>query len=452
MEEIECYYEGMVKLRPYQKEAIECIRKTFETDFRQYIEMPTGSGKTITFLQYAKNYHKRILVIVPSKEIMKQVINSALKFWEPWEISQKGDGKDEFINQLHVCIVNSIRGPYLTKLAKNPFDLVIIDEAHHVQSDSYKRFIKKHSEYVTDPKILGCTATPDRLDGQLIKSILHKCSFKLEIESLIDQGFLCDIEGFSVKTKIDLSDVDSHNSDFSLRKLYKKLCTESRNNMIVDLCKNEMKGRKVLIFCINVEHSKKINQLLNDNGILSRHIDGRMNEIARESVLHSFRRGYNPVICNCMLLTEGFDEPSIDGIILARPTLSRSLFMQMIGRGIRSLNGKKNCKIIDIVDNHKSLAGFNCLLDDGFFPEMTSFSSIKDLKNHIGKEKLKVTEFSIERVNLLENRKIDEFEASPIMIEYLEKNKILFCHPISFDEASFLIWMDKLKKEFYGCN
>lgn len=452
MEEVECYYEGMVKLRPYQKEAIECIRKTFETDFRQYIEMPTGSGKTITFLQYAKTYHKRILVIVPSKQIMKQVVNSALKFWEPWEISQKGDGKDENICKLHVCIINSIRAKYLTKLAKNPFDLIIIDEAHHVQSESYKRFIKEHMHYVKDPKILGCTATPDRLDGKLLKSILYICSFKIEIEDLIDEGFLCDIEGFSVKTKIDLSDIDSHNSDFSLRQLYKKLCTENRNNMIVDLCKNEMVGRKVLIFCINVDHSKKINQMLIESGISSRHIDGKMDKMARESIFHSFRRGYTSVICNCQLLTEGFDEPSIDGIILARPTLSRSLFMQMIGRGLRSFKGKENCKIIDIVDNHKNLSGFNSILDDVYFPELTSFSSIKDIKDHIAKEKLKVTEFSIERVNLFKQKAIEEIEALPCMIEYLEINQIPFFHPVSFDEASFIIWMDKLRKEFYGSN
>lgn len=452
MEEIECYYEGMVKLRPYQKEAIECIRSTFESEFRQYIEMPTGSGKTITFLQYAKSNHKRILVIVPSKELMNQVVDTALKFWEPWDISRKGDRYDENINKIHVCIIHSIRGPYLTKLAKNPFDLIIVDEAHHIQAESYKKFIKKHCEFFKDPKILGCTATPDRLDGLLLKSILHKCSYKLELEDLIEQGFLCDIEGFNVKTKIELNDLAGNNSDYSLLQLYKKLCIESRNEMIVSLCKTEMKDRKVLIFCINIAHSKKINQMLIDSGISSEHIDGKMNKISRESIINSFRMGDTSVICNCQLLTEGFDEPSIDGIILARPTLSRSLFVQMIGRGLRIFKGKKNCKIIDIVDNHKRVIGFNSLLDNQNLSEIESFSKAKDIRNHISKETLKITEFSIERVNLLKNRKIDEVEATTNMIEYLEENKILFCHPISFDEASFLIWMDKLKKEFYGKN
>jgi superfamily II DNA or RNA helicase len=440
----------MIALRPYQLEAVEKIHQTFKGYFRQYIEMPTGSGKTVTFFYYAKKYHNRILIIVPSKQLLNQVYETALKFYEPFEISRKGDRFDEFPNKVHICIINSIRGDYLESLIHQKFDLTIIDEAHHTQSESYKRFIRKRSDifHERDMLILGVTATPDRIDGKLLDEILVKCSFKLNIETLIEQGHLSDIEGYSVKTNIDISDVDDHNGDFSLKNLYSKINTDDRNNMIKDIIKNDMKDRKSIIFCVNVDHSKKINKLLNDNGICSIHIDGKKTQIERESLLSSFRNDEVSVICNCQLLTEGFDEPSIDGVILARPTKSKALFSQMIGRGLRKFPGKKNCKIIDIVDNHKNLSGFNSLLVDEDYPEMQSFSSIRDIRNHISKEIIKISEFVIEKVNFFDTIRIQDFEALPCMIDYLQDNNIYFQHPITIDEASFLIWHHKLKLEY----
>ncbi len=440
----------MIKLRPYQNEAIEAIRDGFTKRFRQYIELPTGAGKTITFLSYAKQYHKSILIIVPSKQLLGQVYKSALNFYQPHEISRKGNRHDDSIEDVHICIINSIRGEYLDCLADWPFDLIIIDEAHHTQSDSYKRFISLKSEYFheKDMKLLGVTATPDRSDGLLLQSILYDCTFKLSIEELINQKYLSDIEGFSVKTSLDLSDIDDHNGDFNINQLYKKLCIDSRNKMILKLCKEEMKDRKTIIFCINIMHSKIINKLLNENGLASSHIDGTMKEEQRATILESFREGNISYLCNCQLLTEGFDEPSIDGIILARPTRSRALFLQMIGRGLRLSSGKENCKVIDIVDNHRSLAGFNEILEECNFREIERFKTIKDIRDHITKELIKVTEFTIERVDLLNSRGICNHNALDCMNEYLIANNIQFFDPLSFDEASFLIWFHKLQQEY----
>ncbi len=442
----------MINLRQYQTDAIDAIRDTFSQEDRQYVEMPTGAGKTITFLSYASEYHKRILVIVPSKQLLNQVKETATLFYHSSEISQKGDGKDQEPLKLHICIINSIRGDYIDYLAEIDFDLIIIDEAHHTQATSYKRFIKSREFFYENSKILGVTATPDRIDGQLLKNILYTNSYKITIRDLIHQKYLSDIEGYRLKTNIDISQIDDHNGDFNINQLYKKLCIESRNDMIVDVCKREMKERKLLIFCINIEHSKQISQLLEKNKISSCHIDGSMGNIQRNSILNSFKNGEISVLCNCQLLTEGFDEPSINGIILARPTRSKSLFLQMIGRGLRIFPGKKNCKIIDIVDNHRCLAGFNSIVEDQQYPEMDEFKNLKELEKHLGDERLKVTEFIIERADLLESRRIDDENATPSMEEYLHKNEIKYMHPLSFGEGSFLIWYNELKKEFYGIN
>jgi ATP-dependent helicase IRC3 len=441
----------MIKLRDYQEEAIETICKTFEDHDRQFICMPTGSGKTITFLSYANQFQNRILVIVPSCQLLEQVYETALKFYDSSVISRKGNGFDEEINDigecLHICTIQSARGKTLNDLDWADFDLMVIDEAHHSQAGSYINLIKALDKG-PDTLILGVTATPDRADGQLLKEILGINSFSLDVMNMIQNKQLSEIEGFSVKTKIDLSDVETRNGEFSLNQLFKKLCIKSRNKMIIDVYKKEMKDRKTIIFCINIEHSKIINQLLKDQGLSSCHIDGTMSKEQKSSILSGFRNGEFSILCNCQILTEGFDEPSINGIILARPTRSRSLFIQMIGRGLRLFPEKENCKIIDIVDTHRSLLGFANLATDSKIPELESFKSSNDIIKHVSDELIKITEFTITRADFFGERFIDNREPSEETYEYLKQNKIIYFEPISFDEANFLVWFNELKKEY----
>lgn len=450
----------MIQVRDYQEEAVKAIRERFmeKKDDRQYICMPTGSGKTITFLSYAKQYHKKILVIVPSCQLLNQVYETALKFYEKEEISRRGNKYLETVTDFHISTIQSCRGDYLMLLALYGFDLVIIDEAHHSQAESYLRLIKEIAPYYQEKSfehityLLGVTATPDRADGQLLSRILGEPSFCLDVMEMIQNKQLSEIEGFCIKTKIDISDVDSHNGDFSLNQLFKRLCTESRNEMIIDLYSREMQGRKTIIFCINIDHSKIINRLLNESGFSSCHIDGTMSKDQRISILQSFRNGEFSILCNCQLLTEGFDEPSIDGIILARPTRSRSLFIQMIGRGLRLFPGKENCKIIDIVDNHKNLAGFVNLVGDVNFPDIESFKSSREICEYVRDQTIKIMEFRTERVDFFSERLIDERPPSEETYSYLNENNIIYFQPLTFDEANFLMWMNELKKEYYNGN
>jgi superfamily II DNA or RNA helicase len=453
----------MVNLREYQTEAIAAIENTFLISDRQFIEMPTGAGKTITFLSYAKKNHWRIMIIVPSKELLKQVYDSALLFYNKSEISRKGNGYDEQPGKLHICIINSIKGKYLNYIKQLHFSLVIIDEAHHVQANSYRRLIESmveeqeiHKEMIKElggiTEFLGVTATPDRADGKIMEDLLYTKSYKIEIEDLIDQKFLADVEGYIVKTDIDLSEIDDHNGDFSITQLYKKLSTEARNNIILNICQKEMKDRKTLVFCINIKHAIEISKSLNSIGISSKAIYGAMREEEKSSILSAFRRGEISCLCNCQLLTEGFDEPTIDGIVLARPTRSRGLFLQMIGRGLRTSLGKENCKIVDIVDNHRSLMGFNALLETEKYKQIESFKSIRDIRNHIEKEKIDSIQTKITRVNFFNINYLDDIPSQDCQLEYLDTNKINYSGLLSFDEASFLIWHNELRKQYYGSN
>jgi len=439
----------MIKLKSYQEDAIEAIKDGFNRHQRQYIEMPTGSGKTITFLHYAYHNSSKALVLVPSIQLMHQVQISASNFYEDEEVSIKGGGINEAYEptKLHICVVASLRGDYLDYINQADFDLIIIDEAHHSQSKIYQRYLKDKK-----CKVLGVTATPDRSDGLFLTSILEKQTFKLSIAEMIENQHLSDIEAFSIKTHIDLSDVDDHNGDFSINLLFKKLCTKSRNDMILEIYKDKLIDRKTLVFCINIAHSKILTKLFEENGISAAHIDGSMNEGRKSEILRLFRNGNIKVLFNCNILTEGFDEPSIDGMILARPTSSKTLFIQMVGRGLRLYPGKNNCRIIDVCDNHKALANFGNLIPSYSGPPIDFMHSFGDLKKQAKQNELKILEYSIERAQLFSNDAMEKVEATHSMIEYLDSHGVRHYKPISFDEASFLIWYNELKREYYGYN
>lgn len=440
----------MLKLRPYQEEAIKAIEKTFKKNFRQYIELPTGAGKTVTFLSFCKKNNYKTMIIVPSVQLMHQVYQSALKMYHPIEISRKGDRYVERPKTIHICIANSLRDDYLEKITQTKFDLIVIDEAHHSQSKIYIRFIKTYEDINSKTKILGVTATPDRTDGKMLEEILHLCSYSISISDLIQQKYLSDIEGYRVKTGIDISEIDNHNGDFSLNLLYKKLSTSDRNGIVLECYKKHLSDRKTLIFCINVQHSKDISNLFNKNGISCAHIDGKMKSDQRAAILNGFLRGEIQVVCNCHLLTEGFDEPSIDGIILARPTGSRSLFTQMIGRGLRIFPNKLNCRIVDVVDNHKNLKSFKDLIENCHRDcrEKDHFESFGELKDHVEQELIRINEISIERAALLGVDLFEEEMAVETQIDYLKKHKILYFEPLTLEEAAFLVWFDHLQKKF----
>lgn len=441
-----------MNLKPYQEDAINAIKQEFEHSNSTFVEMPTGSGKTYTFLTYAQRYHKNILIIVPSRQLLTQVYLESLKFFHKSEISKRGCNYFDDEKKVHICVINSVNKDYLEILACLKFDLIIIDEAHHAQSMMYTRLIKMTQKYANyeHTKILGVTATPDRLDRKLLSNILGACCFKLTIEYMIKNKFLSDIEGYRLKTQVDIYEVDSHNGDFSLNKIYNKLCTSFRNNLILNAVKEYLLERKSIIFCINISHSKQLCKLLNDNNIPSLHIDGKMSQEQRESILKEFKDGQVKCIVNCQVLTEGFDAPWVNGILLARPTKSPSLFKQMIGRGLRLFPGKENCKIIDMVDGHNNLSSFNSIFEAEDYKEMDFFKNTRQLQDHIKEQELLTLECKIERHNFFDEVKEELKEMEPIscMLNYLDKHQILYFDGINFDEASFLIWKNELKKEY----
>ena len=272
------------------------------------------------------------------------------------------------------------------------FDLIVIDEAHHSECKTIQRFLKTYRKAHKPCKILGVTATPERADEKSLLNTFDKLTFSKDIFWMIKNNYLCDIEAYRIKTNQTFND-SIQNSDFCPNFL-KVLDNDSRNSLIYKTFVENCSNKKTIIFCININHCEKIAQFFQKNSIKSSAIHGGLTKNAREKILSDFRSGDIQVLTNCQLLTEGFDEPSIEAIIIAKPTRSKSLYSQMIGRGLRTFPKKSMCYLYELTDNSHKICNFLCLN-----PSMT-FDSQVSYKNGSKLSSLQENEIVLEEINL----------------------------------------------------
>jgi len=436
-------------MRGYQKECIDVIKETFKTRKRQLIQLPTGAGKTWIFCQYLNENSDRSLMICPSIELKEQILKSCTKF----KIDASEDVRDGKKNH----VITSASLSYKSNkdvIYKNKYDHIVIDEAHHSQCKTYKNFL---SGLENNTKILGCTATPERLDRKSLLDIFGILSYEKSIYDLIEQGFLSDIIAYKIKTHQKIPKRGSF--DFRAIDL-KMLDNDSRNTLILDTFMKNCKNMKTLIFCINVNHAEKINLSLQNLGIKSACVHGGMSKVKRMEILSKFKKGKIQVITNCQLLTEGFDEPSIEALIIARPTSSKSLYCQMIGRGLRKTDTKDVCYLYEITDNNFKICTFNVACDEPPENQKDYRQGIRlsELKKEI--EKIPLIECSIiqEPMELFANSK--KLPGNPINILsspfysydmtswqkwWLDFHEIKHRPDTRFLEAAFLIWKRELE-------
>ncbi|MCD6296812.1 MAG: DEAD/DEAH box helicase family protein, partial [Deltaproteobacteria bacterium] len=228
----------------------------------------------------------------------------------------------------------------------------VVDEAHHATAKTYQRILKYLG--VFDPNtrklLVGFTATPKRGDGQGLDAVFQEIVFSRSLPELISEGYLSPVAGYRVETDIDLSRVKTRMGDFVVSHLSQAVNVEQRNHLVVEVFRSRLKERKTLCFCVDVAHAHSLADVFKAEGIPAGAISGDMEGSARTKILNDFSHGRIRVLANCMVLTEGYDEPSVEGIILARPTKSTLLYTQMIGRGTRLHPGQDNVMVVDIVD------------------------------------------------------------------------------------------------------
>jgi superfamily II DNA or RNA helicase len=316
------------------------------------------------------------------------------------------------------------------------YDLLIIDECHRSYSASYLNLIKE----INPKHLLGVTATPFRTDKKKIEDVFGKAIYSLPILKLIEEGYLCDFEGYRVKTNISLSSIRKQRGDFTIEQLAPVINVANRNELIVREYKKLAPGEKAICFCADVKHSISLKQEFIKQGISCSEIHGRMNAENRKTILRKFKNGEIDVVTNCQILTEGFDEPSVTCLIMARPTCSKVLYIQMIGRGSRMYSGKKICKVIEFTDNDFDV----CFLEDLLEKKIPNFrakngESLRDCQKRMEKHLLDNGEDTIVEKTIIIPKSIYERPASPWQIKQLNDKNIPYSHPITEFMANFLL-------------
>ena len=341
-------------LYPFQKEAKDAVLRHWEKGNRAaLISLPTGSGKTIVFsdiLQSSLNGTKdKGLVLVHRDELLRQAIEKLNFVWPGVKLSTVDAATSNFAGQVTVASVMSI----VRRLDKVPrIHKVVTDEAHHAPATSWLKIYNRIGELLPDWQHLGVTATPIRSKGAAdLEAIFGKPVYVKSIFELIVEGYLSPLKGMEVRTEVSVEDVGIQAGDFIAEELSRVINTRERNRLVVENYLELAADRKALVFAADLNHAKSLAEMFKAKGVSAAWVSGETPLSLRRSFLEKLRSGEIKVIVNCMVFTEGFDEPSLDAILVARPTRSLVLYCQMIGRGLRPYPGKKNCLFIDFVDN-----------------------------------------------------------------------------------------------------
>ena len=336
-----------IELRPYQQEARDAVWREWNTGrAKTLLVMVTGGGKTIIFARIIADCvtkGERVLVLAHRGELLDQAADKLEKSTGLKCSVEKAD--QTCLGSWYRVTVGSVqslmRSSRLEKFAPDYFDTIIVDEAHHVLSDGYQRVM----EHFSGARVLGVTATPDRGDMRSLGQFFDSLAYEYTLPRAIKEGYLCKIKALTIPLNIDLTSVHIQSGDYSLGEVGTAL--DPYLEQIASEMKNLCMNRKTVVFLPLIKTSQKFRALLEKHGFRAAEVNGDSED--REQILKDFDAGKYNVLCNSMLLTEGWDCPSVDCIVVLRPTKVRSLYVQMIGRGTRLSEGKDHLLLLDFL-------------------------------------------------------------------------------------------------------
>lgn len=343
-------------LRPYQETCIERVLEVYQRQpqgGKALIILPTGTGKTICFGAIIHLIRERkpdinVLVVAHRQELLQQAADKYRLIDPSATIGQVGAGRHEYGAPITVASVQTISRPeHLKALQRFDYRLVIIDECHHSSAAGYQSVL----DTLPNAFVLGVTATPDRLDKQNIETVFGEPVYSASIIDMVEQGYLCDLRAVAIRTTTSLDGLHTQAGDFKPDELEEVIDTPVRNRRIVEAYLEHGKGRQALCFAITVKHAFHLTETFIKAGVKAAVVSGESAPEERKRILHEYERGQLEVVANCGVLLEGYDSPQTSCIIMARPTQSRALFVQALGRGTRLAPGKRDCVILDITDN-----------------------------------------------------------------------------------------------------
>lgn len=336
-----------MELRPYQKEAKEAVFEQWENGtMKTLLVLPTGCGKTIVFAKITEecvSHGDRVLILAHRGELLEQAADKIAKATGLKCATEKAE--ESCLGSWYRITVGSVqslmRTTRLSRFPEDYFNTIIIDEAHHCISDSYQRVLR----HFPDAKVLGVTATPDRGDMKNLGQVFESLAYEYTLPKAIKEGYLSPIKAVTIPLQVDLTGVGVQSGDFKAGDLGTALDPYLHQiaNEMVRYCRD----RKTVVFLPLVKTSKKFRDILIANGFRAAEVNGESQD--RAEILEDFAAGKYNVLCNSMLLTEGWDCPDVDCIVVLRPTKVRSLYCQMVGRGTRLAPGKEHLLLLDFL-------------------------------------------------------------------------------------------------------
>lgn len=336
-----------MELRPYQQEAKQAVFAQWDNGTRRtLLVLPTGCGKTIVFAKITEECVRkghRVLILAHRGELLEQAADKIKKATGMGCAVEKAEST--CIGSWYRITVGSVqslmREKRLKQFASDYFDTIIIDEAHHCLSDGYQKVL----QHFESANVLGVTATPDRGDMRNLGEYFGSLAYEYTLPKAIKEGFLVPIKAMTIPLKLDLSGVSVQVGDFRAADIGDAL--EPYLYQIAEEMKKYCHDRKTVVFLPLIATSQKFTEILNSMGFRAAEVNGNSDD--RAQILSDFDQDKYNVLCNSMLLTEGWDCPTVNCVIVLRPTKIRSLYSQMIGRGTRLAPGKEDLLLLDFL-------------------------------------------------------------------------------------------------------
>ncbi|CAG7922000.1 unnamed protein product [Penicillium olsonii] len=351
-----------IVLRDYQEESIQSVLKYLGEGHRRLgISLATGAGKTVIFTQLISRIPPqnakatKTMIIVHRRELVEQAAKHCrLAYPDKTVEVESGHRVATGAGDIIIATVQTLSRGRVFKFDPSAFKLVLVDEAHHIVARSYRTALGHfglNEVSTSSPVLVGVSATFSRFDGLKLGAAIDHIVYHKDYVDMIADKWLANAVFTTVKSGADLSTVKKDTlGDYALSSLSKAVNNATTNDITIRAWMANAEDRKsTLVFCVDIEHAQQLTAAFRDQGVDARYITSNTRLAHRAKELEAFRNQEFPVLINCGLFTEGTDIPNIDCVLLARPTRSRNLLIQMIGRGLRLFDGKKDCHIIDMV-------------------------------------------------------------------------------------------------------
>ncbi|MCL2723648.1 MAG: DEAD/DEAH box helicase [Polyangiaceae bacterium] len=344
-------------LRPYQHEAIEAVLSARRRGVRRMVVcLPTGAGKTVIFSHLAKIARRPVLVLAHREELLSQAREKIERAMEGAKVVaiERAEERASPDAKVLVCSIRSLHEERLARILRGrDVGLIVYDECHHAAASDNLRVLHRLGVFEKDftGTLLGFTATTERGDGKGLDEVFDEIVYARTLPRMVEDGYLSGLRGFRIATAADLRGLSPGGADFREDELAQAIDIEERNALVARSIQELARDRRTIAFCVTVNHARHLAHALNALGVPAGIVHGAMKSDARRQALADFRQGRTRVLTNVAVLTEGFDDPGVSCIAMARPTRSAGLYAQCVGRGTRLSPEKKDCLILDFVDS-----------------------------------------------------------------------------------------------------